>query len=203
MNTLQLTLFLFILIIVGAIPTLLRSFLQARIQKAIQQGDFAKANSLLSQKMTQILLGQSYTLWQQIKCQMAQQKDPSSLATAFLATKLKSEQRIQALQTLLSYAIEQDFNALAESYYHQLIVLVQGQQRQFVTCLYETLVKQSSQHIDWLKAQEPNGIFLYLLGVAYDNAHQPSQAKPYYQKAKTKLKNTPFEKKIKRRLSCN
>lgn len=221
LNRYVLMVFLTIVMIVIAVPFIIRSLLWNHILRLLKKGSYKKVLQKLQAPLMKLFFTEYALNYNILRVYLAISDNAKvKQQTKLLLNKKRSDrQSYQIASATYFYFIEQEDRAMCK----QLLTILEEnasvEEYKYDTMLFRILIEKKSDDIDCIKKllqektdhpvkrfeQEDHtiqiGILQYLIGVQYTYQKNDAEMRVWLKKAKSNLKHTPYLKKIKQMLT--
>ncbi len=212
MNTTFIVVIILLISFSIAIPWMARSIIWNKAMKALKNNDIAKAKEIFTGRPFLFIFGKFNSEWNCLRLGLSQgdKKEIEFRTKLILEGEFSTKQKVTAARAAYFYYLDREDQEMCKEL---LTIIRMSHDRKEVLqseMLYRVLIEKKSEDVDSVKSQleelsgkkeqDPAqiGLLQYLLGLQYMYAKQEELGKTYLKKAKTHLKKTPYEKKIKK-----
>lgn len=220
MNDLLLWVMLLVIMIAVSVPFVVRSLIWNRILKLLQHGRYEEVLNRLDRPLFKIFFKEYDRDYNKLRVYLAQSngKRIEEQTKLILGKKLTARQSYQIASQTYYYFLDCGNEEICT----QLLAFIKQtatlEEVNYSTMLYRILIERKSEDIEEVEKllhekrienikkdqkeeqQVQMGILQYLLGLQYFYKKDKAKMEHYLNKAKSNLKNTPYQKKIKQLL---
>lgn len=217
MNSVLIMVFLTVIMIVIAVPFVIRSLLWNRVLKLLRKGQYEKVLVKLDSSMFRMFFKEYDRSYNRLRVYLAMSdnRKVEEQTKLLLDKKLTARQSYQVASETFFYFLDRENQELCEKLLEYIKAHADLDEYAYDAMLYRILIEKKSEDIESVSAllKEKNeenvkkdqledqkvqiGILQYLLGVQYSYKKDRAAMLTWLNKAKSNLKNTPYQKKVK------
>lgn len=220
MSNVLLLVMLMIIMVAVAVPFVIRSLLWNKVLKLLRKGRYEEVLNKLDSSMFRLFFNEYDRNYNKLRVYLAEadNRKIEEQTKCLLAKKLSRSQSYQVASQTYFYFLDRENKEICTQLLAYLKDAASLEEYQYSAMLYRILIEKKSEDIvevgqllqkkseeqvkkDQKEDQQVQiGILQYLLGVQYAYEKDKTKMEQYLNKAKSNLKNTPYQKKVKQLL---
>ena len=220
MNRVLILVMLAIIMLVIAIPFIIRSILWNRVLKHLHQGNYEKVLIMLNSNLFSLFFREYDRNYNILRVYLSQgdNRQIEAQTKKMLDNKLSKQQAYQIASQTYFYFLDRENKEICKRLLEHMEHSANKDELEYDQMLYRIIIEKKSEDIHKIesllrdkeiekvkKYQREDqlvqiGLLQYLLGLQYSYQKNKEKMEQYLKKAKVNLKGTPYHKKIKKLL---